>query len=122
MHVVRALHPTPAVGGYPRGDALEFIREHENLDRGWYASPIGWMQRDRSDFAVALRSALIRGAEISLYAGCGVMADSDPECEFTETLLKLQPMKLALCGGAGDASHKYRQTAMNEDHTHGAVR
>src|SRR5690606_33750780 len=122
LHVVRALHPTPAVGGYPRDRALDFIREHEELDRGWYAAPIGWIQRDRSDFAVALRSALIRGRELSLYAGCGVMADSDPELEFAETLLKLRPMKAALCGAADGPPEGAGQADMDEDSTQGAVR
>ena len=122
LHVVRALHPTPAVGGYPRADALAFIREHEQLDRGWYAAPIGWIQRSRSDFAVALRSALIRGTEISLYAGCGVMADSDPESEFTETLLKLQAMKLALGGSVDRTDGDFLQASIGAHSTHGAVR
>ena len=96
LELVGRLHPTPAVGGSPREAALRFLREHERLDRGWYAAPIGWLQRDAAEFAVALRSALIRGPEASLYAGCGIVADSDPDHEFAESEIKLVSMKLAL--------------------------
>jgi isochorismate synthase EntC len=84
------------VGGEPRNAALRFIREHERLDRGWYAAPIGWVQRDRGEFAVALRSALVTGREALLFAGCGIVADSDPDREYAESLLKLRPIKHAL--------------------------
>lgn len=96
LELVGVLHPTPAVGGAPRDDALRFIREHEKMDRGWYAAPIGWAQRERGEFAVALRSALLTGADASLFAGCGVVANSDPERELAESLLKLRPMETAL--------------------------
>ena len=96
LGLVGRLHPTPAVGGSPREAALRFLRSREGLDRGWYAAPIGWVQRGAAEFAVALRSALIRGTEASLYAGCGIVADSDPAREFAESELKLVSMKLAL--------------------------
>jgi isochorismate synthase len=96
LQIVAQLHPTPAVGGSPRNAALRFIREHESMDRGWYAAPIGWLQRDRGEFAVALRSALISGPGAALFAGCGVVSDSDPEQEYAESLLKLRPMKMSL--------------------------
>ena len=98
LELVARLHPTPAVGGEPREAALDFIREHEGLDRGWYAAPVGWLQRDRGQFAVALRSALVRGNEAALFAGCGIVADSDADAEYAESLLKLQPMEMALAG------------------------
>lgn len=101
LDVVARLHPTPAVGGEPRDLALEFIREHEQLDRGWYAAPIGWLQRDRGEFAVALRSALITGSSASLFAGCGIVADSVPEQEYRESQLKLRSMELALSASVG---------------------
>ena len=103
LQLVAQLHPTPAVGGAPRNAALRFIREHEHLDRGWYAAPVGWLQRDRGEFAVALRSALITGPEASLFAGCGVVADSDPDGEYAESLLKLQPMEAALVAALATA-------------------
>ena len=97
LDLVARLHPTPAVGGAPRDAALAFLRAHEALDRGWYAGPVGWIGRDGGgEFAVALRSALVRGAEASLFAGCGVMGDSDPAEEYAESALKLRPMRVAL--------------------------
>jgi isochorismate synthase len=96
LQLVAELHPTPAVGGAPRDAALRFIRENEKMDRGWYAGPVGWLQRDHGEFAVALRSALINGSDALLFAGCGVVADSDPDREYAESLLKLRPMQTAL--------------------------
>jgi isochorismate synthase len=102
LALVGRLHPTPAVGGTPRGAALRFIREHEQLDRGWYAGPVGWLGRDRGEFAVALRSAVIAGREAWLFAGCGIVAESDPAQEFEESALKMRPMQQAL-GAAASA-------------------
>ena len=96
LDLVGRLHPTPAVGGSPREAALRFSHEHEGLDRGWYAAPVGWMGERGGEFAVALRSALIAGREGRLFAGCGVVADSTPSAEYDESLLKLRPMQLAL--------------------------
>ena len=104
LDVVARLHPTPAVGGEPREAALRFIREREKLDRGWYAAPVGWLQRDHGEFAVALRSALITGRSASLFAGCGIVADSIPELEYEESLLKLRPMELALDASQSEAT------------------
>jgi len=97
LDLVARLHPTPAVGGYPRDAALRFIHEREQLDRGWYAGPVGYVDRHgEGEFAVALRSALLRGAEATLFAGCGIVADSRPADEYAETCLKLRPMLGAL--------------------------
>ncbi|WP_249871152.1 isochorismate synthase [Oceanobacillus saliphilus] len=97
--IVEKLHPTPALGGTPREESLSFIREHELLDRGWYGAPIGWVDSNKNgEFAVAIRSALIQGDEASLFAGCGVVKDSDPESEYEETKIKLLPM-LSVLGG-----------------------
>lgn len=104
LDVVARLHPTPAVGGTPRDAALEFIRRHERLDRGWYAAPIGWTARDAGEFAVALRSAVVAGREATLYAGCGIVADSDPAQELAESRLKLRPMLAALAAARDDAA------------------
>lgn len=99
LDIVARLHPTPAVGGFPSRAALRFIREREDLDRGWYAAPVGWIDRQgEGEFAVALRSALIAGSEASLFAGCGIMAGSDPEQEYAESWLKLRPVLSALGG------------------------
>lgn len=91
--IIEGLHPTPAVGGTPRKDALAFIRTNELLDRGWYGAPIGWVDsNNHGEFAVALRSALIQQQEASLFAGCGIVEDSVPESEYEETKIKLMPM------------------------------
>jgi menaquinone-specific isochorismate synthase len=75
------------------------IRRFEGMDRGWYAAPVGWMDaRGEGEFAVAIRSALLRGAAATLFAGCGIVAGSDPEREYAESCLKLRPVLAALGG------------------------
>ena len=97
LDLVELLHPTPAAGGLPREAALSLIRSYEPFDRGWYAGPVGWVGRDGGgEFAVAIRSALLTGGEAALYAGCGIVAESDPEHEYQESSLKLGPMLWAL--------------------------
>jgi salicylate biosynthesis isochorismate synthase len=87
------LHPTPAVGGEPRDRAVAMIAELEGLDRGWYAGPVGWMDAaDDGEFCVALRSALLRDRTAHLYAGCGIVAGSDPASELAETEIKLDAL------------------------------
>ncbi len=99
--LVARLHPTPAVGGKPSQAALAWIRAREQLDRGWYAAPVGWVDaRGDGEFAVALRSALVGRREATLFAGCGIVAASDPERELAETRIKLRAMLEAL--GASD--------------------
>ncbi|GCE17699.1 isochorismate synthase [Dictyobacter kobayashii] len=99
LEAIEDLHPTPAVGGYPRIPALASIREDEHLDRGWYAGPIGWIGTGgNGEFAVALRSGLVEGHQATLFAGCGIVADSDPESEYQESCLKLQVMLRGLGG------------------------
>jgi menaquinone-specific isochorismate synthase len=97
VDAVAALHPTPAVGGFPRAQALEIIGETEVFDRGWFAGPIGWIDaRGNGEFSVALRSGLVDGSRISLFAGCGIVRDSDAQQEWRETELKMRPMMSAL--------------------------
>ncbi len=99
LQIIERLHPTPALGGLPKKEAVEKIREVELLDRGFYAAPIGWLDyRGNGEFAVAIRSGLIQGNEASLFAGCGVVADSDSESEYLETNIKFRPMLTALGG------------------------
>jgi salicylate biosynthesis isochorismate synthase/menaquinone-specific isochorismate synthase len=84
------LHPTPAVGGEPWPAAATTIAKLEQMDRGWYAGPVGWMDAtEDGEFCVALRSALLRDREAHLYAGVGVVAGSDPSAELAETEVKL---------------------------------
>jgi len=97
--VVGALHPTPAVGGTPRERALAFLVEHEGLDRGWYAGPVGWVGPRGVHLVVALRSALVRGSRARLFVGCGIVAGSIAEAEWRETEMKSLAMLRALGGG-----------------------
>jgi len=93
LSLVEALHPTPAVGGLPPDVALRTIRETETFDRGWYAAPIGWFDANGDGrFAVAIRSALARGRTATLFAGNGIVGDSDPDREYDEVQLKYRPM------------------------------
>ena len=92
IELASLLHPTPAVGGEPRA-AVGAIAELERMDRGWYAGPIGWTDAtEDGQFCVGLRSALLRDRTAHLYAGAGIVADSDPEAELAETELKLDAM------------------------------
>jgi isochorismate synthase len=97
LDVVQRLHPSPAVGGVPRDPALKLIREREALDRGWYGGPVGWLNRaGDGDFVVGIRSALLHGSEATLFAGCGIVADSVGSAELAESNWKLRPMLSAL--------------------------
>ncbi len=96
---VEKLHPTPAMGGLPKEKAVVRIREIEGLERGLYAGPLGWVDSyGNGEFAVGIRSALLQGNEASLFAGCGILEDSQPESEYQETAIKFNPMLSALGG------------------------
>ena len=104
LDLVERLHPTPAMGGFPRQPALELIRASERLDRGWYAGPIGWVNRDgEGEFVVGIRSALIHGNSATLFAGCGIVAESNAAAEYAESDWKLRPMLAAL--GLAQSEH-----------------
>ena len=93
LDVVEALHPTPAVGGLPPDRALETIRETEPFDRGWYAAPVGWIDAaGNGTFAVGLRSAVATQRRATLFAGVGIVDDSDPDAEWDEVELKFRPI------------------------------
>ncbi|HEX7059965.1 MAG TPA: isochorismate synthase [Solirubrobacterales bacterium] len=93
VEIAGRLHPTPAVGGEPWPGAEATISELEEMDRGWYAGPVGWMDAtEDGEFCVALRSALLRDREAHLYAGVGVVAGSDPAAELAETEVKLNAL------------------------------
>lgn len=97
LDLVKRLHPTPAVGGTPTRAALDWIGRHEPVDRGWYAAPVGWFDdRGDGDFVVALRSGLLHHDRAYLYAGAGIVRDSDADAEFAETETKLRTMMDAL--------------------------
>ena len=96
MDVLRAagaLHPTAAVGGAPTSVALGFIAGRESFDRGWYAAPVGWCDLDgNGELGVALRCALTGPEGTHLFAGAGVVVDSEPSEELTETAYKLRAL------------------------------
>lgn len=97
LSLVEALHPTPAVGGLPPDRALSTICETEPFDRGWYAAPVGWFDAEgNGTFAVALRSAVTTRDIATLFAGVGIVADSDPDREWDEVQLKYRPVLDAL--------------------------
>jgi isochorismate synthase len=101
LELAARLHPTPAVGGAPRAAALEWLAEHETLERGWFAGPVGYLQSNGDgEFDVALRSALVRGRGATAWAGAGIVARSEPRAEFTETELKLRTVLGPLLWGA----------------------
>ena len=99
IELASLLHPTPAVGGEPGAAALAAITELERMDRGWYAGPVGWMDAaEDGEWCVALRSALLRDRTAHLYAGAGIVADSNPAAELAETELKLEALLPLVAG------------------------
>ena len=97
LALVAAVHPTAAVGGTPTDAAVEVIRELESMDRERYAGPVGWVDAvGNGEWGIALRSAQLSGRTARLFAGCGIVAGSEPAAELAETLVKLQPMRGAL--------------------------
>ncbi len=95
--VVSTLHPTPAVAGYPVASATQYLAHHEPFSRGWYAGTIGWANLSGDgQWMVSLRSGLVHDTRVALYAGCGIMGDSDPESELRESDWKFNTMLSAL--------------------------
>ena len=99
LALAAAVHPPAAVCGTPAGTALELIRELEQMDRERYAGPVGWVDADgNGEWGIALRCGQLSGRTARLFAGCGIVAGSEPAAELAETLVKLQPMRGALEG------------------------
>ncbi|RYZ57279.1 MAG: isochorismate synthase [Proteobacteria bacterium] len=90
LELLKYLHPTPAVGGLPTAEAMEFIRQHEVSSRGWYAGYIGWCSQSSGECAIGIRSALVYRDSIQVFAGAGIVQDSDIDAEWEETELKMQ--------------------------------
>jgi menaquinone-specific isochorismate synthase len=101
LELAAALHPSAAVGGTPRADAVDLIAEIEGMDRERYAAPVGWMDAaGDGEWGIALRSAAMEqvgdGTRVRLFAGCGVVGSSDPASELAESQAKLVPIRAAL--------------------------
>jgi len=97
LDLVQRLHPTPAVGGSPTHEAMAWIRQHEPHPRGWYAGPVGWIDAaGDGDFMVALRSGVLCGTRVLLFAGAGVVSGSTLDKEVAEIDLKLSTFRSAL--------------------------
>lgn len=90
--IVEQLHPTPAVGGTPRREALNFLQNTEAFDRGWYAAPVGWVNAHAAEFAVAIRSALVSEHFVHIFSGAGIVAGSEVQKEWQEIELKIAPL------------------------------
>jgi menaquinone-specific isochorismate synthase len=99
LSLAGALHPPAAVCGTPAETALELIRELEQMERGRYAGPVGWVDaHGNGEFGIALRCAELDGRRARLFAGCGIVAGSDPVAEVAETEVKFLPMRQSLEG------------------------
>ncbi|MCH8072671.1 MAG: isochorismate synthase [Proteobacteria bacterium] len=94
--ILAAIHPTAAVAGFPRQLSVERIEQLEPFDRGWYAGPVGWIGRDRAEFAVSIRSGLIINNVIDLYSGAGIVEGSTPDSEWKEIENKIANFLKAL--------------------------
>jgi menaquinone-specific isochorismate synthase len=96
LDVIEKLHPTAAVAGTPTDLAQELISELEPFDRAGYAGPVGWLSSNGSgELAIALRGGVIEEGQIRAIAGCGIVAESDPEAELQETELKFKAVRYA---------------------------
>jgi len=101
LQLAEALHPSAAVGGTPTPVASALIAEIEGMDRGRYAGPVGWMDASGDgEWGIALRSGVLDGASVRLFAGCGIVGDSDPEAELAESQAKFVPVRDALASGS----------------------
>jgi menaquinone-specific isochorismate synthase len=105
LQLAEALHPSAAVGGTPTPVARELITEIEGMDRGRYAAPVGWMDASGDgEWGIALRSGLLEGDTVRLFAGCGIVGDSDPAAELAESQAKFVPVRDALAPGPAPTS------------------
>ena len=99
LDLVAALHPTAAVGGTPTDAALAALTGLEPMSRGRYAGPVGWVDaRGDGEWGIALRCAQLDGPSARLFAGCGIVAGSDPDDEVLEAQAKFVPVRDALEG------------------------
>lgn len=116
LDLARALHPTPAICGYPTALAREAIGALEGFARGYYAGLVGWQDESGDgEWALALRCAQVEGRHLRLYAGAGIVAGSDPESEYVETRTKLATLFRALQGAAPGGAHGTEAPAGRQD-------
>lgn len=121
LDVIAALHPTPALGGWPAAPAQDYLFAAEPFERGWYAAPIGWLDAQGNGlFAVAIRSGLFSDTQsfyehtgenqivCTLFAGAGIMADSDADKEWQETALKFRPLLDAIAASKECTEHTHK--------------
>lgn len=95
--ILSALHPTPAVGGFPSRSAAEWIRTNEPLERGWYTGALGWFDAEGdAELAVAIRCGVVTPKKVFIFAGAGIVGKSDAESEYNETAAKMHPILRAL--------------------------
>lgn len=88
------LHPTPAIAGFPSKAAVAWLSQNEGYSRGWYSGAFGWLRGDQcSEVSVLLRCSLIKDAQIHVYAGAGIVSDSDVKEEWQETKLKMETIQ-----------------------------
>ncbi len=109
------LHPTPAVGGLPTLEAVDFIKKHEAYERGWYAGYIGWCSGASGECAIGIRSALVYQDSIRIFAGAGIVADSDTKAEWDETELKMLNFLQGIEGLDADALRASPGISENRD-------
>ncbi len=97
FEILHQIHPTAAVGGEPQDIAVQLIQSSEACDRGWYAAPIGWVNSNGEGiFAVGIRSGYVNGETARIYAGAGIVADSDIPSELAETEIKFEALLRSL--------------------------
>ncbi len=89
LELLQALHPTPAVAGLPKNEAMDYLSRAEGWNRGWFAGSVGWYQKDAGDFAIAIRSALVGSDAVRVFAGAGIVPGSCAEHEWDETEAKM---------------------------------
>ena len=90
IDLMKQLHPTPAVGGRPKVAAVSFIDQYEMIDRGWFAGAIGYTEGGKGDFAIGIRTAYVKNNCVSVYAGAGIVRQSDAHLEWEETQVKMK--------------------------------
>jgi menaquinone-specific isochorismate synthase len=100
--ILMALHPTPAIVGEPRSESYKILKQIGEPERGLYAGPVGWVDDENAEFAVGIRSAIIEEKKFTLFAGAGIVKDSDPQSEWEETTLKMQVMWNNIVGVQND--------------------